>query len=389
MLPLAVWLIGSACGEPTEPPVDTDEWRPVSIVSGNGFSCALGADGTVYCWGANQLGQLGRSAATSVEPIGLVQGGVRFEALAAGDANVCGLSGGTAYCWGSARLLGGTQAYTLPTPVPPYDATYSSISVGGRHACALRSAGGAVCWGDNTVLGGGQLGDGTDISQFQATPVDGQHAFDELVAGFLHTCGRAGTEIWCWGSNYDGALGVETSTISSLVPQLVALNEPAQRIAVGAGFSCIEAAAVHCWGTNRTGQLGIGSTEQRRSTASAIDVGTTLADVRMAAVNRVSTHACALDDTGRSWCWGANDFGQLGRHAAGTCDEDVVAPISCDRSPGTVEASLVFDAVAPGATHTCALAGEEIYCWGANERGELGAGPGSASQMPVRVTVPD
>src|SRR3970282_831774 len=89
----------AACGSdgPTEPE------EPVlhGLVSGNGFFCALGHTRGAWCWGSNQLGQLGRGTATASEPIGPVTGGLRFEMLAAGDRNACGLADGRAECWGA------------------------------------------------------------------------------------------------------------------------------------------------------------------------------------------------------------------------------------------------------------------------------------------------
>jgi alpha-tubulin suppressor-like RCC1 family protein len=46
---------------------------------------------------------------------------------------------GTLACWG--------YGYQLP---PAISGTFSSVSVGDAHACAIRSDGAAVCWGDTT-----------------------------------------------------------------------------------------------------------------------------------------------------------------------------------------------------------------------------------------------
>ena len=65
-----------------------------AVVAGNQFSSALDTSGVARCWGANDVGQLGRGTASSSEPAGSVAGGLQFDLLAAGDRNVCGLSEG-------------------------------------------------------------------------------------------------------------------------------------------------------------------------------------------------------------------------------------------------------------------------------------------------------
>ena len=78
-----------------------------------------------------------------------------------------------------------------------------------------------------------------------------------------------------------------------------------------------------------------------------------------------AAHACALDATGRAWCWGSNSHGQLG--------------ISDGRGsaarPLAVNGSVLFRRLAAGARHTCGLTEDEaLWCWGANESGQLGDG---------------
>jgi alpha-tubulin suppressor-like RCC1 family protein len=86
-------------------------------------------------------------------------------------------------------------------------------------------------------------------------------------------------------------------------------------------------------------------------------------------------HSCALAASGEAYCWGGNDRGQLG-----TGDRIRQA------SPTLVGDGLRFRAIAAGVTHSCALTADgDAYCWGANDRGQLGAGSAGASATPARV----
>ncbi|WP_181407529.1 RCC1 domain-containing protein [Nocardioides sambongensis] len=84
-------------------------------------------------------------------------------------------------------------------------------------------------------------------------------------------------------------------------------------------------------------------------------------------------HTCALTDAGRVWCWGANDRGQLGRDDVGSS----AAPVLVEGVSG------VTDLTAGGA-HTCARAPGATWCWGANGSGQLGDGTTADRFWPVR-----
>src|SRR5690606_1771257 len=122
-------------------------------------------------------------------------------ALSAGHKRTCGISSGHIYCWGMeiARVPGQPAAPPKlePTRVPG-DRTYTAVSVGNQHACALAQDGAAFCWGRNHA---GELGDGSNEARREPVAVTGGHRFARISAGGDHTCaldrdGRA----YCWGS---------------------------------------------------------------------------------------------------------------------------------------------------------------------------------------------
>jgi len=62
-----------------------------------------------------------------------------------------------------------------------------------------------------------------------------------------------------------------------------------------------------CWGANSNGQLGDGTTEDRLLPVSVVSLNTHTTNISAG-----GTHACAVKTDGSLWCWGNNDFGQLG-----------------------------------------------------------------------------
>jgi serine/threonine protein kinase/alpha-tubulin suppressor-like RCC1 family protein len=86
-------------------------------------------------------------------------------------------------------------------------------------------------------------------------------------------------------------------------------------------------------------------------------------------------HSCMLNAEGRAYCWGGNDRGQLGAGGANS----VATPLA-------VAGDVRFIAIAAGLSHSCAIArGGAAWCWGENERGQLGDRSTMAHQAPMRV----
>jgi alpha-tubulin suppressor-like RCC1 family protein len=194
-------------------------------------------DETAYCWGRNDLGQLGRAeTATSGVPAP-VAGDHRFRRLAAGSRNVCGVTDVAVLCWGHGGLLDAPEPIREPTVVPLPPAAIMHVGVGLTHACALLAAGSVWCWGENT---GGQRGDGTTLQSPAPTAVEGGHSFSALSVGTVHSCGRAAGNVWCWGLNVAVALGDGTSVDRAyILPEPVTLTFPATAVTAGPAFTCV------------------------------------------------------------------------------------------------------------------------------------------------------
>jgi alpha-tubulin suppressor-like RCC1 family protein len=82
-------------------------------------------------------------------------------------------------------------------------------------------------------------------------------------------------------------------------------------------------------------------------------------------------HACGVTTDGKAWCWGANQYGELGIPPAGSPDPCSSRP--CSFSPVAVSGGLRFRHISAGAQFTCGLTnGDKVFCWGRNDGGQLG-----------------
>lgn len=190
-----------------------------AIAAGTSHSCALATTGVAYCWGYALGGLLGRDAPAIEADPGAVSmpAGVTFTAITTGTLHSCALgNNGKSYCWGyngEGRLGDGTNENRyVPTEVASAGVTFTSISAGATSTCGLTAAGAAYCWGDNAQS---QIGDGTGTNRAVPTAVTGGRTFQSIAVGSAHVCATTTTNTYCWGSNGNGRLGDGTMTSRS------------------------------------------------------------------------------------------------------------------------------------------------------------------------------
>lgn len=153
-------------------------------------------------------------------------------------------------------------------------------------------------------------------------------------------------------------------------------------ISVGGGHTCAVTVAhdAYCWGYNGYGQLGDGTTTNR-STPVKVQAGAGLLSGTVATVSASYEHTCATTTTGDAFCWGSNNFGQLGDGTTTNSHTAVQVSAGGGLAPGTVAS------ITTGFWHTCvATVAGDAYCWGRNAYGELGNGTTSNSPTPVKVS---
>ena len=186
----------------------------VQLAVGRDSSCVRRANGTVWCWGKNSYGELGRGTQTPTGTPAPVTGLTDAIDISVGNVHACAVhaTGGVS-CWGdgaSGQLGDGTSNtdHFTPNPVidtatgaPFADAKAVAASFAGYN-CILRTSGAVVCWGQDAA-GIGAYGDGTNVARnAPGTNVSGITDAIFLSKGDAHACVRlAAGGVKCWGAN--------------------------------------------------------------------------------------------------------------------------------------------------------------------------------------------
>ena len=350
----------------------------VAVLAGGSTSCALRANGTVMCWGWNASGSLGigridYDAHPLPEPVlGLPQ---PVLSLAKGDSHTCALDAtGAVYCWGwnwyGQLGDGSTENRAMAVRMKDAPASVTSVSVGKNHTCVIAGTGGVHCWGD-----GSQRGDAGSTQGFgPVVPFVLGNGIVKVAANYLHTCAlHQSGSLMCWGANDVGQLGDGSVTTRGQPVQSIA-SADVRDVFAGYHHTCaiLADASVNCWGDNNSDQLGNRTMTLRAShypkAVPGLETG-----VEVVAAGR--NHACAVAEA-RAYCWGYNDYGQLG----GRAGEHQSLPVKVALDEAAVS-------VATGVYHSCAVTlSGGIACWGRNLVGELGDGSTQARDGPVAVS---
>lgn len=246
------------------------EWDSTSHV------CAITTSGRPYCWGGNNYGQSGLGSGVSSASVPtevLVPAGVLFTSLSIGSRYTCGVgSDSQLYCWGQnhyGTLGDGTKTNRkTPIVVPPQGGAsgYTQVVTRSSSTCALANDGEAYCWGQNSL---GQLGDGTFTERL--SPARVQKPADvpawESIHSFGHTtCAMYQGEPWCWGRNTFGQAGAGSSDNLN-EPAKVVMPKGVDRLTlydnVHSGFNnhvcgIGDDGHAYCWGQGSNVRLGQG-----------------------------------------------------------------------------------------------------------------------------------
>ncbi len=202
----------------------------------------------------------------------------------------------------------------------------------------------------------------TGIGKVKAIALSAYSHLGCAIVGDSATTGPSGP-VWCWTGN---GLPTQVNDVTDAI-----------KISVGGPGACaiLTDRSLKCWklddgtGLYSSAYFLASPSSVRGLTGSYNDVS-------------VGGHfACAIELVmSQVYCWGRNDFGQLGQ-------SPISASANAEFDPKIVS-GITAIAVASGQTHACSIApNRSVNCWGEADFGELGNGSTTPGSNPIPQTV--
>ena len=311
-------------GDPNTPykrssPVQTiaggTDWVKLSL--GYKSSGAIKSDGSLWIWGNNGSGQIGdNTTIDKSSPVQTIAGGNDWTDFSLGNNHSAGIkSDGTLWLWGdnvNGTLGDNTNSNKQSSPIQTIAGgnNWKQVSCGQSFTGAIKTDGTLWMWGQNNH---GQLGENLNNYSYSSPvqTISGGNNWKQISCGY-GVVGAIKTDgtLWMWGLNQFGQLGDNTN--------LIKRSSPVQTIAGGTNWVQVDVGYTHsaaiknngtlwCWGYNDYGQLGIDNTTEKSSPIQTIAGGT-----NWLKVNCGNLFTTAIKNDGTLWCWGQNIVGALG-----------------------------------------------------------------------------
>lgn len=312
------WGLSLSTGGQVNSPLQVSTPSPVlftAISTGFGHQVALSTAGTVWCWGVDNRGQLGRGTTSGGSffplPATVLTGISRITAGA--NHSLAVKPDGTVWVWGenAQGQLGNLVPVVLFTATPTQLASITgvaTVAARANYSLALKNDGTVWAWGVNAS---GQLGNGSTTPSAAPVQVLGLTGITAIAAGDNHALAlkNDGT-VWAWGDNRHGQLGDGNSyAVPTPVSTPVLVQNLSGVTAISAGtdhsLAVRNDGTVWAWGVNISGQLGVGDETLRSLPTQALNL------TGAAGVVAGSSISYALLQDGTVWGWGNNTFAQL------------------------------------------------------------------------------
>ncbi|XP_072534564.1 probable E3 ubiquitin-protein ligase HERC4 [Salminus brasiliensis] len=289
------------------------------------------------------------------------------------------------FCWGDASkgqlLLPAAEGLFLtePTPVGVINEPLVSVSCGEQHTLFLTENGRVFSCGRNSK---GQLG--------RAKSKDTKLPVIECLGGVAAVaCGQEHSlalcdsgQVFSWGGGGEGQLGINSPVSKSPKPVLIQIPSPLPIPVVQVACGNIHSLAltkggeVYSWGQNNYGQLGLGKTVSLQPVPALVRA---LTGVPVIQISAGGAHTLALSYSEQVFCCGANSAGQLGLKRTDDKGRFGICAVPALRR-------LPITYISCGAAHTAVLTKNgEVYTFGDGTYGQLGHNSSNKELLPRKV----
>lgn len=365
----------------------TDRYTPVAVCvtgktfcqieAGFNFGIAMDKDNKFWSWGADDVGQLGiggsynKNSPISLQATNktfcLPYNGTYFQGLAIAKNNVL-------WYWGDSQIYY-PRPHRSPKSVVNYcNIQYCQVAANNDGIIALDQSGRIWGWGATSY---GQVGhfNYSDGPQYTVTNVA---TFCKIAMGPGVSYGiDYNGKLWSWGGNYYGQLGQNLSPdyANRSIPSPISGNAKTFCQITGAGFNGVaidHRGKVWCWGQNYYGNLGDNSTTIRLTPVSIVETTTKT----FCKISSGGSHNLAIDKNGKLWGWGTSYNGEL----AQSSNIAYSTPVAIGGSTKTfckITAGLYFSG---GIDKN-----GKVWTWGSNAYGQLGDGTTITKYTPTAI----
>lgn len=213
------------------------------------------------------------------------------------------------------------------------------------------------------------------------------------VSGTNRTCAILSNNVWCWGKNNMGQLGDGTTSDSNIPVKVRSIGDMRNGeiidIFTAQHHSCVLTKSstgrrIYCWGDNRSGQLGnsdFGGSYSPVPIEIKVVGASAISDFsgnKISAIGGTGDTSCAIA-SGKVYCWGGNDWGQLGYGSPGSPGHSSVPAMINSGGPNRIPNNYSATKLSTGGSRSrtmCVITTEKrAYCWGQARFGQLGVGP--------------
>lgn len=250
--------------------------------------------------------------------------GVPVEIVGSNEVTLVRMSNGRAYCWGEDRfgLCGRGGGYVRTPTQLEHVRCAKALSAEGGLGAALTLDGQVLVWGseEDECLGKGD--DGNELIYDRAEVVPWLEGAKWVHAGANILIGERKEEgiVFAGELSLDQMYPEDSLSMRAPTPQQVATPEPMVAARGGGRTMCSlgESGSLYCWGSNEWGQLGDGWAGQVEPVINEPTPGYSEVPKRVPLSGRVldfdvygPTVVAVLED-GSAWAWGDVGWGALG-----------------------------------------------------------------------------